>query len=168
MASYATSTPVRTSLPQSLIAPTPRVNQELPCCHKIGMRRYFCPAWTLFFLTVFQSCYLYGLHKSLNATDNPVEQIPELNSQPGDVGARGKNPGNTNITVPFSEDVTFKKNRTTSIYVDGPELFIKGCNSTNTHPRMSHLSLAHDLHCDSKDTIKKTLNFFSTAAASGW
>ena len=106
-------------LPQSLIAPTPRVNQELPCCHKIGMRRSFCPAWTLFFLTVRQYCYFFGVHKSLNATDNPVEQIPELNSQPGDVGARGKNPRNTNKTVPFSEDGTLNKNKGTSICVDG-------------------------------------------------
>ena len=29
---------------------------------------------------------------------------------------------------------------------------------------MSHTSLAHDIYCDSKDTIKKTLNFFSSAA----
>ena len=110
--------------PQSLIAPTPKVNQELTCWHNIGMSRSFGYARILLVLTVYLYCSIYGVHKALSAKNNNVEQIPKVSSQPGDVGTRVRNPGNTNKTVTFSEDGTFKKNRTTSIYVYGTVLFI--------------------------------------------
>lgn len=106
-----------------------------------------------------------------SASTNHAEKVlqKDTSSHLGD-GASGRKPThsrNTNNTVVSfsSEDTPSEKNSSAvSIYVDGPELLIKGCNS-NPQPRMtrSDLSLAFDLNCDTKDPIKKTLNFFSAA-----